>query len=72
MARALISSNTAADNAAGSSDFAWFAEVGLDARGGLIGICRQLEPKQRRNITQAICRIRVPVTVIWFRLSLER
>jgi hypothetical protein len=39
MARALISSNTAADNAAGSSDFAWFAEVGLDARGGL-GVSR--------------------------------
>jgi hypothetical protein len=46
-----------------------FAQHDLSAIGG---ICRQPEPKQCPNITQAICRIRAPVTVIWFRLSLER
>jgi hypothetical protein len=33
MARAMTSYTTA-DNAAGQRDFAWFAEVGLDARCG--------------------------------------
>jgi hypothetical protein len=36
MARAMTSSNIAADNAGGWRDFVWFAEVGLDARGDLI------------------------------------
>ena len=46
------------------------ADCALSAIGG---ICRQLEPSQRCfNIIQAVCRIRVPVTVIWFRLAVER
>jgi hypothetical protein len=47
-----------------------FAQHDLSAIGG---ICRELEPRQRCfNIAQAICRIRAPVSVFWFRLSLER
>jgi hypothetical protein len=39
----------------------------------IAGICRQLEPRQPCfNIIQALCRMRVPVTVIWFRLAVER
>jgi hypothetical protein len=45
------------------------ADCALSAIGG---ICRQLEPSQRCfNIIQAVCRIRVSVTVIWFRLAVE-